>query len=65
MESTLTFADLYGGRRPGTTEANSIERDSAAASGEFSPMDTAKPAIFWVALVALVVVFRLLSKKVG
>lgn len=64
MESTLTFADLYGGSKPGG-EKNIIERDSAAASGEFSPLDTARPAIFWVALVGLVILFRFLAQKVG
>lgn len=60
-DSTLTFADLYGGKRP-PNEQNTIERDSAAASGEFTPLDTARPAIFWVALVGLVVFLRILTR---
>lgn len=61
-EGTITFSDLYGGKRPGG-ETNIIERDSAAASGEYTPIDMARPAIFWVALVGMVVLFRLLAKK--
>jgi hypothetical protein len=61
-EGTITFSDLYGGKRP-SGEPNIIERDSAAASGEFTPLDMARPAIYWVALVGMVILFRFILKE--
>lgn len=59
--STLTFADLYGQTPPGHRRGDTVERDSTKASGDLpGGLDTAQPAVYWIALVGLLVAIRLL-----
>lgn len=62
VDSTLTFADLYGGKIPGHAYGDLMEKDvSEASGGDFlANLDLARPAIFWLVLVGLLVVIRLL-----
>lgn len=61
--STLTFADLYGGVAPGRSRGETTEKDSASASGDIPGGDMKKPALYWVALVAMLVAVRVLAEK--
>lgn len=62
-EGTLTFSDLYGGKTPGRGEENP-EKDVAVSSGADFPtqVELARPAIFWVAFVLMLVAIRVLAK---
>lgn len=63
-QSSLTFSDLYGSKVPGRPSGEVSERDSTAASGDFSTsMDLKRPAFYWVALVGLLVAIRVLWEK--
>ena len=62
--STLTFADLYGSTPPGFKRETPAEKDSVEASGDYvTKIDLAKPAVFWVAFVGLLVFVRVLWEK--
>jgi hypothetical protein len=64
--STLTFADLYGSTPPGQRRGSNQDKDSANASGDLpASLETARPAIFWVALVGLLVIARLVWEYGG
>jgi hypothetical protein len=67
IASSLSFADLYGSTPPGMRRGEVQERDSADASGEYqySANELNRPAYFWVALVGLLVVIRLLWEYGG
>lgn len=62
VDSTLTFADLYGGRVPGRAQGDLMEKDvSEASGGDFlTNLDLSRPAIFWMVLVGLLVAIRIL-----
>lgn len=65
-QSTLTYAALYGSTPPGHHRGDTVEQDSANASGNLpASLETAKPAIFWGVLVAMLVFVRLLYQWGG
>lgn len=62
-EGTLTYSDLYGGRTPGEREENTEKVVSSSSGADFAARaDLARPAIFWVVFVLMLVSIRLLAK---
>lgn len=59
---TVAFSDLYGGRTPGRDTGSNEIQPVAAASGNV-PAGTKTPAMFWIGMVALLVVVRILWEK--
>lgn len=62
VPSTMSFADLYGYRTPGRSGNNDAPDEQKASGGSVSAA-VKNPAVFWVGLVALLVVTRFLWEK--
>jgi len=54
---TVSFSDMYGKRAPGREAANNELQPVAAASGNL-PSAGKNPAMFWVGMVAMLVLLR-------
>ncbi len=61
MAGTVTYSDLYGAKTPGRDVSNELQ-PVAAASGSV-PAGAKSPAMFWVGMVAMLVLIRFLWEK--
>ncbi len=60
---TIAFSDLYGGKTPGSRETNMEGVVETSSGADFATRaDLARPTIFWVVLVGMLVAIRLLAK---
>ncbi len=62
MAGTVAYSDLYGSKTPGRDTGNNELQPVARASGSV-PAGSKTPALFWVGMVALLVLIRLLWEK--
>lgn len=62
---TISFADLYGYRTPGTNSGPNQPSDTEKASGATVAKSkvVVNPSHFWLALVGLIVLIRVLWEK--
>jgi hypothetical protein len=61
-QSTLSFSDIYGPSVPG--KKGTAERsDTEKASGTTGPVASANPVSFWLAMVGMLVVARILWER--
>ena len=60
--STVSYSDLYGAKTPGREAGNNELQPIAAASGQV-PAGSKTPAMFWVGMVAIMVLIRVLWEK--
>lgn len=59
---TVAFSDLYGSKTPGRDTARNEIQPVAAASGSV-PSAGKQPAMFWVGMVAALVILRFAWEK--
>jgi hypothetical protein len=62
MAGTVSLSDLYGNKTPGREAGNNELQPIAAASGSV-PTSGKTPAMFWVGMVAMLVIIRVLWEK--
>lgn len=62
MSGTVAYSDLYGSQTPGRDTGTNELQPVAAASGNV-PAGVKSPAMFWVGMVVLLVLVRLLWEK--
>lgn len=59
MPGSVSKADIYGGRPPGTSRGDVLPPASQAASGKMVEQAPKAPVGFWLGFVALLVAMRL------
>lgn len=62
VPSTISFGDLYGYRTPGNKSPNQ-PTDTEKASGSTGSLASNRPSYFWIAMVGLLVIARVLWEK--
>jgi hypothetical protein len=61
IPSTIAFTDLYGPTPPGHGKTG--PSDTEKASGSTGPISSNKPMLFWVAMIGMLFVARMLWEK--
>ena len=62
MAGTVSYSDLYGAKTPGREAGNNELQPVAQASGSV-PAGDKSPAMFWIGMLAMLVVIRVLWEQ--